>query len=470
MKKVFIILLSLFQITLLASNINILTMDSNPKRVDATKKGIILSYNNAIKEIKKSVVNISSTKKIKTDPRINQMFNNPFFRDFFGHQLPKIPQKRKMYSLGSGVIISADGYIVTNNHVVDGADEIMVTISNSKKEYKAKIIGQDPKTDLAVIKIDAKNLPVARFGDSSNLLEGDIVFAIGNPFGVGESVTQGIISALNKSSIGLNQYENFIQTDASINPGNSGGALVDTRGALIGINSAILSRSGGNNGIGFAIPSNMVKKIAISLINNGKIERGFLGVSISNLKPDMKDLYNSDYGALVLSVEKESPAEKSGFKRGDLIVSVDNEKVEDANSLKNIIGSKKPGNKVSITYERDKKLKTTNVKLAKLGDKGGFGSDIKEYGIEGLSVSNLTSQIRAQYNIPSSLEGVIVLDVKPNSKADSYGFKRGDIIIQIQNKTIKSMEDLNKTLGENKNKTKIVYLNRGGYVTYLVIK
>ncbi len=470
MKKVFIILLSLFQITLLASNINILTMDSNPKRVDATKKGIILSYNNAIKEIKKSVVNISSTKKIKTDPRINQMFNNPFFRDFFGQQLPKIPQKRKMYSLGSGVIISADGYIVTNNHVVDGADEIMVTISNSKKEYKAKIIGQDPKTDLAVIKIDAKNLPVARFGDSSNLLEGDIVFAIGNPFGVGESVTQGIISALNKSRIGLNQYENFIQTDASINPGNSGGALVDTRGALIGINSAILSRSGGNNGIGFAIPSNMVKKIATSLINNGKIERGFLGVSISDLKPDMKDLYNSDYGALVLSVEKESPAEKSGFKRGDLIVSVDNEKVEDANSLKNIIGSKKPGNKVSITYERDKKLKTANVKLAKLGDKGGFGSDIKEYGIEGLSVSNLTSQIRAQYNIPSSLEGVIVLDVKPDSKADSYGFKRGDIIIQVQNKTIKSMEDLNKALGENKNKTKIVYLNRGGYVTYLVIK
>lgn len=231
--------------------------------------------------------------------------------------------QRKSSSLGSGVIISKDGYIVTNNHVVEESDEIIVSLIDNSKEFKAKVVGLDPKTDLAVIKIDAKDLQAIVFADSSYLLEGDVVFAIGNPFGVGGSVTKGIVSALNKSGMGLNQYENFIQTDASINPGNSGGALVDSRGALVGINSAILSRSGGNNGIGFAIPSNMVETIAKTLIEDGRVDRGYMGVSIGDLTSDLKEVYTNKEGALVLGTEENGPAAKAGIVRGDLIIKID---------------------------------------------------------------------------------------------------------------------------------------------------
>lgn len=298
-------------ISLSAATIEIAQMPKDSQRIEATAPNVILSYNNAIKDAKKSVVNIATTKKSKQNDQLNELMQNPFFKEFFGNKMPELKQQeRKSHSLGSGVIISSNGYIVTNNHVVEGADEIVITLPDDEKEYKAKIIGQDSKTDLAVVKIEAKDLHVTKFGDSSNLQEGDVVFAIGNPFGVGETITHGIISALNKNNVGLNQYENFIQTDASINPGNSGGALVDSRGALIGINSAILSKSGGNNGIGFAIPSNMVQKIATSLVAAGKIDRGFMGVSIADLTNDLKELYENKQGALILMIEKNSPAEK----------------------------------------------------------------------------------------------------------------------------------------------------------------
>jgi serine protease Do len=466
-----VIFLTLLSCTFLFANIHIESMPPNPKREDATSKNVILSYNSAIKNMQNVVVNIASTKKIGINQNFQMMLDNPFLREFFGDKIPKLqPQKRKAYSLGSGVIISKDGYIVTNNHVIDGADKIVVTIHGDKKEYKAKIIGQDEKTDIAVIKIDAKNLPVAKFGDSSKLLTGDIVFAIGNPFGVGESVTQGIVSALNKSSIGLNQYENFIQTDASINPGNSGGALVDTRGALVGINSAIISRSGGNNGIGFAIPSNMVKKIATTLVNNGKIKRGYLGVTITDLKPDMKGLYKENFGALILTVAKDSSAKKAGLKRGDLIIGVNGEKIKNANDLKNIIGSIPPNKEVKIKFERDKKIKTTVAKLADMSNSENFAKNSTQEYIKGLKVTQLNKQTRNQYQIPKDIDGVLVTDVKPDSKADKAGFRRGDIIIQIQNKTIKNLKELNIALQKYKNSTKMIYINRGGFVTYLVVK
>ncbi len=470
MKKIMMISL-LLSSTLLLAGIQIESMPSNPQRKNAVNKDIVLSYNSSIKEVRNIVVNISSTKKIRTDNNFKDMLNNPFLRQFFGDQLPRLqPQKRKAYSLGSGVIISKNGYIVTNNHVVDGADKIVVTLHGSKKEYKAKIIGQDPKTDIAVIKIDAKNLPVAKFGDSSKLLTGDIVFAIGNPFGVGESVTQGIVSALNKSSIGLNQYENFIQTDASINPGNSGGALVDTRGALIGINSAIISRSGGNNGIGFAIPSNMVKKIAVSLIDNGKIQRGYLGVSITDLKPDMKDLYKNNFGALILTVEKKSSAQKAGLQRGDLIIEVDGEKIKNANDLKNIVGSILPNKKITIKYERNKEIKTTHAVLSSMSNSKSLSGNQNDSYIRGLTVTNINQQIRMKYQIPKNINGVLITKVKLDSQADKIGFKRGDIIIQIQNQPISDIKSLNKALAKFKNRTKMIYVNRGGYVTYLIAK
>ena len=470
MKKITIVSLLLGTSFLMAS-IQISSAPEAPKRENATNKNVVLSYNNSIKDMQKIVVNISSTKKININKDLGSMLNNPLLKQFFGNRIPNyIPKQRKAHSLGSGVIISANGYIATNNHVVDGADKIIVTIHGDKKEYKAKIIGQDPKTDIAVIKIDAKKLPVASFADSSKLLTGDVVFAIGNPFGVGESVTQGIVSALNKSSIGLNQYENFIQTDASINPGNSGGALVDTRGALVGINSAIISRSGGNNGIGFAIPSNMVKKIVISLINDGKIKRGYLGVSITNLKTDMKDLYKSSAGALILTVEKDSAAKKAGLKRGDLIVIVNNKKIKNANDLKNIIDSILPNKKVTINFERNKEIKTTTATLLDMSNEKSFdGKDDDSY-IKGLTVIQINDQVRAKYQMPRNLNGVLITNIKPDSKADKVGFKRGDVIIQVQNKVIKTIKDLNTVFKQYKNKTKMVYINRGGFVTYLITK
>ena len=470
MKKITIASL-LLSTSFLMANIQIHSIPGIPDRVNATNKNVVLSYNNSIKDMQQVVVNISSTKKINISRDLGNMLNNPLLKQFFGNRIPNsVPQQRKAHSLGSGVIISANGYIVTNNHVIDGADKIMVTVHGDKKEYKAKIIGQDPKTDIAVIKIDAKKLPIAKFGDSSKLLAGDIVFAIGNPFGVGESVTQGIVSALNKSSIGLNQYENFIQTDASINPGNSGGALVDTRGALIGINSAILSRSGGNNGIGFAIPSNMVKKIAISLINDGKIKRGYLGVSITDLKPDMKDLYKSNSGALILTVEKKSAAEKAGLQRGDLIIEVDGEKIKNANDLKNIVGSILPNKKITIKYERNKEVKVTKAVLANMSSSQSLSGKQQDSYIKGLTVTNISKQIRLKYQIPKDIKGILITKVKYNSQADKIGFKRGDIIIQIQNQPIKDIESLNRALSKFKNKTKMIYVNRGGYVTYLIVK
>lgn len=467
------ILLSLIaSLSLFAGTIQIAQMPKDSPRQDATSSNVILSYNNAIKNVRQSVVNIATTKKTKQSDQLNElMMLNPFFKEFFGNRLPELKQQeRKSHSLGSGVVISADGYIVTNNHVVEGADEIVVTLPNDEKEYKAKVIGEDSKTDLAVIKIDAKNLHVASFGDSSNLLEGDVVFAIGNPFGVGETITQGIVSALNKNNVGLNQYENFIQTDASINPGNSGGALVDSRGALIGINSAILSKGGGNNGVGFAIPSNMVQKIATSLVENGKIERGFMGVSISDLTSDLKELYDNKQGALIVMVEKDSPAEKGGLQVSDLIIEVDGTKIKNSNDLKNTIAAIAPESSVTITYERDKKIKTAKLKLAKMDTQNSKAeSKGASSPIEGLDLTEINNQTRMQYQIPKETEGILVTDVQEDSKAELMGFREGDIIVQIEQKRIVTMKDLNNALKEYKNHKKRVIINRQNYRAILVM-
>ena len=466
MKKT-VLLSTMTAITLVAGNIAIENMPDNAKRVYPSNDKVVLSYNNSIKEVKKSVVNISTTKTVDQSNQLNQMLNNPLFKDFFGQSFPNVgPQKKKTHSLGSGVIISQNGYIVTNNHVVDGADEIIVTLIGQDKEYTAKVIGLDPKTDLAVIKIEANKLNAAKFGNSENLKEGDLVFAIGNPFGVGGSVTQGIVSALNKSGIGLNQYENFIQTDASINPGNSGGALVDSRGALIGINSAILSRSGGNNGIGFAIPSKMVANIAVSLIEDGRIDRGYIGVSISDLTSELKEVYKSEGGAFILNVEKNSPASTAGLKRGDLVVDIDGKIIKDANDLKTIIGNQTPGKTIKIKFERDNKIKSTTIVLANMDQS--LNPTTKVAYIQGINLEELTDKVRARYQIPSHIKGVFVSGVKTGSHAHKLGFMPGDIIVQVDQMSIENFNDVEKAL-EGKKK-KIVFVNRNGYHKPIVIK
>ena len=427
---------------------------------------VVISYYDAIKDAKKCVVNISTKKKVKL-PNMHDMpfFNDPFFKQFFGPMFKnRLPKSRIQRSLGSGVIISSDGYIVTNNHVIQNADEITVTLPGDDKEYKAKVIGKDALTDLAVIKIDKRNLPAIKIADSSKIKPGDLVFAIGNPFGIGETVTQGIVSATNRSNVGINTYENFIQTDAAINPGNSGGALVDSRGALIGINSAIITRSGGNNGIGFAIPSNMMKDVVKKLVEKGKIERGYLGVIIEDLKGDLKKVYSHKEGAVVVDVTKDSAAAKAGLKPGDLIIKVDGESIEDANELKTIIGSYPPGKEVTIEYERNGKVYTTSVKLGERPD----GSVEASETLKGLEVQTLDENIRKMYNIPSDVEGVFVTDVKPDSAAEKAGIKPGDVIIQVDDKVIKNTNDLKKALA--KKGYKKVFIKRQGIPLILVLE
>lgn len=460
-----------------AGSIKFNEADSSPNRIEpGYNSNSILSYHDSIKDVKHSVVNISTKKTVKDNGNMpfSHMFNDPFLKEFFGFNFG-IPEERSKStsSLGSGVIISSDGYIVTNNHVIEDADEIVVTTMYGNNEYKAEIIGVDAKTDLAVIKVKAKDLKAISFADSSYLMEGDVVFAVGNPFGVGGTITQGIVSALNKNNIGLNQYENFIQTDASINPGNSGGALVDSRGALVGINSAILSRNGDNNGIGFAIPSNMVKNIAQRLIVDGKIDRGYIGVMISNLTSDQKEVYKNKEGALISSVEKDMPGDKAGLKRGDLIIKVDDKDIKDASTLTNLIGSLDPDTKIDIRYERMGKEYTTKLKLANMNDISGnsIQAGLNSNSIlEGLSVVNLTDKYRSQYRIPDDVNGILVTDVKKGSKSENLGFLKGDLIIQVGDKNVKNIDDFNSAMKQRNADKVLVWINRRGVYRGLVIK
>lgn len=457
---------------LFGASINFNEAPSKFDRLNPAYNGdVVLSFHSSISEAKKSVVNISTSKTLKSAQHpMSELFDDPFFKQFFGFGFDMPQRERKSSSLGSGVIISNDGYIVTNNHVVENADEVLVTLLDNDKEYKAKIIGTDSKTDLAIIKIEEKNLSAIKFANSNDLMEGDIVFAIGNPFGVGGTITQGIISALNKNNIGLNQYENFIQTDASINPGNSGGALVDSRGALIGINSAILSRSGGNNGIGFAIPSNMVKDVAQKLISDGKIERGYIGVMIGDLTKDQKEIYKNTEGALIVGVEKDLPADKAGIKRGDLITKVDDKTIKNSNELKNLIGSMPPNKTIEVEFERDKTMKTAKIKLDSMsGDEKG-SSTKGGSAIDGLKLSNLNDELRQKYRLDSDINGVLVTGVEDDSKAEEFGFKTGDVIIQIGQKDVKNIEDFNKLIKDYKGQKTLVWVIRNRIPQGLVIK
>ncbi|OCX42829.1 serine protease [Campylobacter ornithocola] len=471
MKKTMVLSLALAT-SLFSTNIDFKQANDNIQRsLPTNNPNTILSYHDSIQKVKNSVVNISTSKTVQSNSfGIDDFFNDPYFKQFFGFDFPQTPKNKKnkkevVSSLGSGVIISSDGYIITNNHVIEGAEKITVNLPDSSTEYKAKLIGADPKTDLAVIKIEAKNLPAITFADSDKLLEGDVVFALGNPFGVGSSVTSGIISALNKNNIGLNQYENFIQTDASINPGNSGGALVDSRGALVGINSAILSRSGGNNGIGFAIPSNMAKSIAQKLIEYGKIERGYLGVVIGALTQDIKKAYTNQEGALITEVQKDSAAYNAGLKRGDLIIKVDKTTIKSPMDLKNYIGSIDPKQAIEVTYERDNKIKTAKFML-KTDEKS---LQYEKGYIDGLKLVELDSKNKQQYRIPENISGILITEVTPKSKAEKIGFEQGDIIIGIDQYEVSNFKELSKALELNKGKEYVkIWINRGGMVRALL--
>ncbi len=445
--------------------------------ISSRSSQLLADLNSALAEVaesvKPSVVNISTTKVVTLrEHPLRDFFDDPFFRRFFGDDFFFGPKRKyKSTSLGSGVIVREDGYILTNNHVIRDADEILVKLVD-KREFKGKVIGTDPRTDLAVIKIDAKGLPAIKIGDSDALKVGELVMAIGNPFGLSHTITMGIVSAVGRSNVGVADYEDFIQTDAAINPGNSGGALVNVRGELVGINTAIFSTSGGYMGIGFAIPSNMARVVMESIIKYGKVIRGWLGVTIQDVTPEIAKHFGlkERAGALVTDVVKDSPADRAGFKRGDVIIEFDGRPVEDSRNLRNMVANTPPGTRVQVRVLRDGKERILNVVLGEFPEKvmarkGGYENVLK-----GVYVQDLTDDIRKKLDIPERVKGVIVTEIEPDSPAFGV-LKRNDVIQEVDRKPITSVDDYEKVvseIGADESVLLLVY-REGGYI-YITIK
>jgi serine protease Do len=428
------------------------------------------------KKMRPVVVNISTTQVSETRGG-GQEFSSPFgeddpfndfWRRFFGGPMPRGPQRQR--SLGSGFIIDADGSILTNNHVVENASKIVVKLSD-EQEYEAKVIGRDPKTDIAIIKVNAKGkLIAATFGDSDTLEVGEWVMAIGNPFGLDSTVTSGIVSAKGRH-IGQGPYDNFIQTDASINPGNSGGPLINLRGEVIGINTAIFSRTGGNIGIGFAIPINLVKELLPQLKGKGKVTRGYLGVLIQRVTPEISESLGMDKarGALVANVSKDGPAEKAGVKVGDVIVEFDGKEVKDSGDLPIIVARTPVEKKVRMKVLRDKKEMTLTVAVGELKDEEVVAT-APEKGELGLTVQKLTPQMAESLGLEKA-EGVVVTAVEPGSAADESGIRRGDVILEIDRKPVRSLEDYRKLAATIRKGRGVLFLvRRGDSTLFLALK
>ncbi|MDA8241819.1 MAG: DegQ family serine endoprotease [Nitrospiraceae bacterium] len=410
--------------------------------------------------VKPAIVNISTTRTVKV-PGNDPFAEDPFFRHFFGDNLRRQPKEQKSAALGSGVIVSSDGYIITNYHVVKDADEIKVLLAD-KREFSGKVIGSDPKTEISVVKIDAKDLPTLPWGNSDSLEAGDLVLAVGNPYGLNQTVTMGIVSAVGRANVGIADYEDFIQTDAPINPGNSGGALVNVRGQLIGINTAIFSTSGGYQGIGFAIPSNMVRTIMESLVKEGKVIRGWLGISIQRITPDLAKQFNlkDENGVLVSDVTENGPAEKAGLKRGDVILEYDGKKTDEPGLFRNMVANTVPGEEHSLKVLRDGKVVTLKVTIGELppevqqAENGAYQNALR-----GIGVQDITPDIAKRLGLPPKVKGVIVNNVDEDSPA--YGvLAQGDVIQEIDRKKITNVKDYQQivpTIGRDSNVLLLVY-------------
>jgi serine protease Do len=421
--------------------------------------------------VRPSVVNISSTHTIKGKGMHSPFFNDSFFKRFFGNEFRffEMPREYKQSGLGSGVIVDKDGYILTNNHVIKDADEIKVKLSD-EREFKGKVVGVDPKTDLAVIKIDSNHLPVIKLGDSDKLQVGETVIAIGNPFGLSHTVTSGIVSATGRANVGIADYEDFIQTDAAINPGNSGGALVNIKGELVGINTAIFSTSGGYQGIGFAIPSNMAKVVMESLIKKGKVIRGWLGVTIQPLTLDIVKQFNlkDEKGALVADVAEDSPAEKAGIERRDVIVEFEGKKVEDVTNLRNMVANTLPNKEVAIKLIHNGDPKTVKVKIAEMSAEIQTLSKTFDNQLKGVHVQNLTPDIGKGLNVPKRFRGVVITNIEDGNPAQGI-LMIDDIIMEINKKeihNIKDYESVASLVKSNENILLLIYRqNSAFYVT-----
>ncbi len=431
------------------------------------------------------VVNISTSKTVKAQRGENPFEDDPTFRQFFGNPFGggggdqgQQPRSQKEHSLGSGVIVSPDGYILTNNHVVDGASDITVSLKD-KRELKAKLVGADPRTDVAVLKIPATGLPAITLGDSAKLRVGDIVLAVGDPFGIGETVTMGIVSATSRRALdieGSDSYEDFIQTDAAINPGNSGGALVNTRGELIGINTAIISNGGGggNQGIGFAVPVDMARHVMEQILKTGKVTRGYLGVIIQAVTPDLAKAFSlpSTEGALVGDVSAGGPGEKAGLQKGDVIVSLNGQPVSDSQDLRLRISQLAPGQTVKLEVYRNGQKRDISATLQEFPEKAekAEAPATEQNAAEGLQVENLTPDVAEQLSLPNGTRGVVVSRVDPDSNAAEGGLQRGDVIQEVNHKPVNNVDQFRAAINAVAPKQPVLLLvNRHGTTAFAVI-
>jgi Do/DeqQ family serine protease len=438
------------------------------RQTPASKAEVALSFAPVVKKAAPAVVNVYA-QRIERQPR-NPIFDDPVFQRFFGQQ----PGNQTAQSLGSGVIVDASGLVVTNHHVIEGMTSVKVALAD-RRELPAEIVLRDPRSDLAILRIksDEKTFPVLEMGDSDAIEVGDLALAIGNPFGVGQTVTQGIVSALARTQIGISDYGFFIQTDAAINPGNSGGALIDMNARLIGINSAIFSQSGGSVGIGFAIPVNMVKNVVAAAKNGGKeVLRPWLGANLQNLSRELAESLGLDRpsGALVTEVFARGPAEEAGLKQGDVIVAVDGQDVADSGGLGYRLGAKAIGGTASLSVRRDSKSLVAPLALVAAPEKPAR-EKIKIKGnspFAGATVVNISPATVEEFSIANAREGVAVVDVEDNTAAAVVGFQKGDIVISVNGDKIATTRQLDRVAAQQPYVWKLT-VNRGGQVITSVI-
>jgi serine protease Do len=454
-------------------------MKIDPSPIARDAKGVS-SYAPILKRAAPSVVNIFTTRTVR-ERQMHPFFDDPVFRRFFGDPGQR-PREHKATSLGSGVIVSPNGYILTANHVIDGADEIRVAFATGGTEFTAKVVGADPPTDIAVLKVDSKELPAITIADSDQIEVGDVVLAIGNPFGVGQTVTQGIISGLGRA-LGITEYEDFIQTDAPINRGNSGGALVDAQGRLVGVNTAIFSPSGGNIGIGFAVPINMARRVMDSIIPEGRFARGYLGISLQpEITASLAKMFRmpDQRGAMIAGVQPNTPAEKAGLREGDVIRQVDGKPVADSGQLRLMISQTPPGSKVNLRVLRDGRERNIAVNLGELPDdrtagrmrppqeerEGVAGQDA----LAGVEITDLDTRTRRQFEVPANVRGALVMNVEQGSAAARAGIRPGDIIQSIGRKPVRDADEAVQLSQKIKDEQILLRIWRAGSSRFVVVE